>query len=115
MQNGSSTPASMPEAMPGGIALTARLNGGSAPVSAISAPQATNAPTASLIEMPLEAAISAAPGVDQASTIGIRFQVLSKAEPMALPKQIAATHEAACTGLAPTACAAASTSAMVEP
>ena len=47
--------------------------------------------------------------------MGTRVQVLSNAEPMALAKQTAATQEAVCAGLAPTACAAARTSAMVEP
>ena len=61
------------------------------------------------------AAISAAPGVDQASTTGTRLCQLSQADPAALPRQIASTQLAVCPGLAPSAAAAASTSAMVEP
>jgi hypothetical protein len=64
---------------------------------------------------PEVAATSAAPGVDQASTTGTLCQVDSTAAPTALARQIASTQLAVWLGLAPTAAAAARTSAMVDP
>lgn len=64
---------------------------------------------------PVEAAIRAAPGVDQANTMGMRVHRLRPAEPMPLATLTAATQEAVCMGVAPTAAAAARTRAIVEP
>ena len=49
-----------------------RPNGLTRPVSTMSPPASRKAPTAAWIEMPLEEAISAAPGVDHAVTTGMR-------------------------------------------
>ena len=73
------------------------------------------APTASWMSMPEVAAMRAAPGVDQARTTGTRVPQLRTAEPSPLATETAATHDAVCAASAPTAAAAASTSAMVEP
>ena len=62
---------------------------------------------------PADAAISAAPGVDHASTTGILTHPLSVAEPMALTRQMENIQLAVCAGVAPNA--AANSSAMVEP
>ena len=114
-QKGSNTPASIPAAIPSGISATARPSGFISPVSRIIAPASTKAPTPCAMVSPSVAAISAAPGVDQASTTGTRLCQDSSAEPAALPSEIARTQEAVCAGVAPSAAAAASTSAMVEP
>ncbi len=52
---------------------TSRPSGFIAEVSISKTPQSTKAPTASAMLIPVVAAISAAPGVDQASTIGTRL------------------------------------------
>ena len=96
---GSSTPASIPPAIPSGISATARPRGRIAPVSAISRPATTKAPTACGIVRPEVAATSAAPGVDQASTTGTRCQLDSSADPTALPRQTASTQLAVCAGI----------------
>ena len=67
------------------------------------------APTPSAREMPDVAAISAAPGVDQARTTGTRDLKERSAEPAALPSDTARSQLAACDGVAPSAVAAAST------
>ena len=105
----------MPAATPSGISATARPKGLMTPVSAIKMPASTKAATASASVTPWVAAIRAAPGVDQASTTGTFVVIDKSAEPMALAKQTASTQLAVCSGLAPTAVAADSTSAMVEP
>ena len=114
-QNGSNTPASIAAAIPSGIAATSRPKGRTAAVSATNPPASTKAPTASGIVTPVVAAISAAPGVDQASTTGTRFHADSQAEPTALASDTASTQLAVCPASAPTAKAAASTNAMVDP
>ena len=114
-QNGSSTPPSIAAAMPRGIIPISRPKGPISPVRKISAPASRNAPTAPAMECPVEAAISAAPGVDQASTTGMRWVYDKNADPTALAMQTAKTQDAVCAGVAPTAAAAASTRAMVDP
>ena len=115
MTKGRSTPASIAAATAAGIAPTARESAGTAPVSAMSPPARMKAPTASWMSIPEVAAMSAAPGVDQASTTGTRVPQLRAAEPRPLATDTAATQDAVCAASAPTAAAAASTSAIVEP
>ena len=83
--NPSSTPASMALASGAGIAATARPSGFHSPATTISAPVSRKAPTATGKPPSgmAEEASSAAPGVDQATLIGIRRQALSSdaAEP----------------------------------
>src|SRR5581483_3227172 len=75
-QNSSSTPASIALAIGAGIASTARPSGFHRPAITTSAPATRNAPTAA--ENPPAtgpvAASNAAPGVDQAIAIGIRYR-----------------------------------------
>lgn len=71
-----STPASMAAAIAVGMRSMSRPKGFTAAARTISAPTRRNAPTAASMETPLEAAIRAAPGVDQAVTIGIRYRTL---------------------------------------
>src|SRR5690606_28580544 len=59
--------------------------------------------------------ISAAPGVDQARTIGIRLYTDSARLPIAIERHSTATQEAVCSTLAETASAAAITTATEPP
>ena len=65
--------------------------------------------------MPPEAAISAAPGVDQAVMAGILWRRLSKPPVAAMARQSAATQDEVWPESAPTARAAATTMAIVPP
>ena len=65
-------PASMAAAMGVGMRSISRPNGLTKAASTIRPPARRNEPTAAWMEMPLEAAIRAAPGVDQAVTTGMR-------------------------------------------
>ena len=56
-------------------------------------------------------ASSAAPGVDQASMIGIRWRLERKIVPIAIVTVTASSPEAASAGVAPTRCRPASTTA----
>ena len=62
----------MAAAMGAGMRSMRRPKGLTAPARTTSAPARRKAPTAARREMPLVAAISAAPGVDQAVTTGMR-------------------------------------------
>ncbi len=68
----------------------------------------TKAPTPSAKLMPWVAAMRAAPGVDQARTTGIFACQERRAEPTALPRLMARSQLAVCSGVAPSAVAAAS-------
>ena len=63
------------------------------------APQSRKAPTAFGRVSPVEAAIRAAPGVDQAVMIGSRWRMLSKVLVAAMARQRAATQEMVCAGV----------------
>jgi hypothetical protein len=69
------------------------------------------APIPSASVMSDVAAISAAPGVDQARTTGTRDCQERRADPAALPSDTARSQLAACAGVAPSAVAAARTMA----
>ena len=71
-QKGRRTPASIAAATPSGIMATRRPSGLIAPVRMTSTPASAKAATACAMLVPLVAASSAAPGVDQASTTGTR-------------------------------------------
>ena len=73
------------------------------------------APTACGMVKPLEAAISARPGVDQAVMTGILVRQDSHRHSTAMARQIAVTPLAVSTCVAPTALAAARTMANVPP
>ena len=105
----------MAAAMGSGMAAIIRPSGRMAPVARISVAARRNAPTPCAMLRPVLPAISAAPGVDQASTTGLRVQKLRPAEPAALARLMARTQESVSSGLAPSAAAAARTSAMVPP
>jgi hypothetical protein len=70
--NWRSTPASMAAAMEVGMRSIERPNGLMRAASTMRAPASRKEPTAAWTEMPVEAAMSAAPGVDQAVMTGIR-------------------------------------------
>ena len=106
-QKGSNTPASMAEAMAAGMRSASRPRAGTSPVSTISSPASTKAPTA--VDQPrpsVEAASRAAPGVDQARTTGIFSRQLSTAPGRPMPRQSAVTMEMIWTGEAPSVCPA---------
>ena len=65
-------PASMPDDTATGMRATRLVSGLKRPVAINRTAVAMKAPTASFMVKPEEAATSAAPGVDQAVTIGIR-------------------------------------------
>ena len=67
------------------------------------------------METPLLVAIKAAPGVDQAVTMGRRWLTLRTPLVTAMEMQRAATHDPVCSGVAPTPSAAASTTATDPP
>ena len=87
-----------------------------AAVSSISRLESTNAETAARMPMPgVEAAIRAAPGVDQAATIGMRWPRLRISDEAAVARHMAAIHDVVSAVLAPIDCAAASTSGTEPP
>ena len=112
----SSTPASIAAATAVGRRRISVSRGRNAAVSRTRAPASRKAPTAagSPIAPPV-AAISAAPGVDQAVMIGWRWRRLSQLLVAAMARQSAVTQEEVCAGSAPTARAAATTIANVPP
>jgi hypothetical protein len=67
-----STPASIAAAMEVGIRSISRPKGLMRAASIMRPPARINDPPAAWMEMPLEAAMRAAPGVDQAVTTGMR-------------------------------------------
>src|SRR5687768_1889129 len=104
-QSPSTTPASMALAMAEGMAATQRPSGFQNPASTISAPLTRKAPTAAGNPPSIlaEVASSAAPGVDQATLIGIRVRRLSNSphSPIAIDSAIRPEAASACD--APTA------------
>ena len=76
----------------------------------------TKAPTALLQPSPrVEAASSAAPGVDQASTTGMRSRQLNSAPGTPMPRHRAVTIDTIWIGVASNACPAWTTRATVPP
>ncbi len=97
----------MAEATDAGIFCASRPSAGRSPVSTINTAATTKAPTALAQPMPsVEAASSAAPGVDQARTTGILNRQLSKIPGRPIPRHRAVTIEVIWAGLAPSACPA---------
>lgn len=89
---GSSTPASMAEAMAAGTRAASPPSAGIRPVRIISRAAKTKAPIAVGQDSPrVEAASRAAPGVDQAKTMGIFSRQLSKAPGAPMPRHRAVT------------------------
>jgi hypothetical protein len=99
-----------------GIAATARPKGFHNPARISNKAQMMNAPTASAKPPAgmMEAAISAAPGVDQAQLIGIRFHNESKTPQSPMAMETAISPDAAWDGLAPIATKPCSTTAKEE-
>ena len=103
----SSTPASMPAASDFGTCFISVSTQPVTPHTVISAEATRNAPTASLIGRPTSAvASSAAPGVDQAVSTGLRKYRDSPMHVLPMPKPSASNHELMCAGPAPAAEAA---------
>ncbi len=99
-----STPASIACAIGVGIRAISAPSAGTSPVSTISTPTSTNAPTAAgqpPSTAPV-AASSAAPGVDQATVIGRRVRRESSIEHSPISTLTASSPLAACAGEAPT-------------
>lgn len=112
-QSSSTTPASIAWAIGAGIDAMRAPSRGHAPVITISTPTIRNAPTAAgqpPWTMPVLAS-RAAPGVDQASVIGIRWRRVSQKIPTACVAHTASRPEEASTGDAPTPRRPASTTA----
>ena len=105
----------MAEAMAVGIRSIKALTGRKAAVMRIRTAVRKKAPTACSIEMPDEAPIKAAPGVDHAAIIGMRCRMLRIAVVAIIETQSAAIQDEVCSGLAPTAFAAARTMATDPP
>ncbi|MET3520101.1 hypothetical protein ABID25_001929 [Mesorhizobium abyssinicae] len=105
----------MPEATEGGIRAMNWVSGLNRPVAIKSTAVTMKAPTASFTEKPLDAASSAKPGVDQAVMTGILVRQDSHRHSTAIARQIAVTPLAVSTCVAPTALAAAMTTASVPP
>src|SRR5580698_2915828 len=104
-QSENKTPASMALASGEGIAAIARPNGRIRPAATISAPQMRKAPTAEG-KPPLTAPVvanKAAPGVDQATEIGMRDHRLNTMPASPIAMESAISPEAASASLAPTA------------
>ena len=104
-QSSTSTPASIACASGAGIAATAFARPGHSPVSTTSAPVTINAPTAAghPPSGTAPAASRAAPGVDHASTTGIRVRCASHSIPSACVRHSATSPDAAWVGVAPMA------------
>ena len=97
-------PASIALAIAGGIRVIARASHGHSPVMSSRMPQRMNAPTAAEKSpvSPFAATISAAPGVDQAIEIGIRYRRLSATASSPWTTQSTSRPEAASAAVAPT-------------
>ena len=108
-------PASMPEATEAGILEISWVSGLNRPVAINRMPVTMKAPTASAMVKPLDAAISARPGVDQAVMTGIFVRQDSHRLSIAMARQSAVTQLAVSICVAPTALAAAMTMASVPP
>jgi len=115
MANVTTMPASIPDATEAGILAISRVSGLNRPVAIKRMAVTMKAPTASPIEKPFDAAISATPGVDQAVMTGILVRQDSHRLSIAIARQIAVTQLAVSTCVAPTALAAAMTMASVPP
>ena len=116
MTNRSSTPANMPAATVIGMRSISRRRGVATDDSKINKAVTIKAPTAVCISSPApEAAISAAPGVDQAVMMGRRCRRLRIAVEPAMAQQMAVIHDAVSARVACTASAAASTMAIDPP
>ncbi|GAA2847125.1 hypothetical protein GCM10020220_040820 [Nonomuraea rubra] len=105
------TPASMAAAIGRGMAAIARAGQGDRPASTSNPAQTMNAPTAAGNPPgtgPV-AISSAAPGVDQAMLIGMRYRSPRKIAAAPTPQHRASSPDAACPGVAPTARSPAST------
>lgn len=110
-QSGSKIPASMALASGLGIDETRRPSGFHRPESTMRAPVTTNAPTAEG-KPPCgaaESASSAAPGVDQAMLIGIRYRKLRTIPHTPIEIEMAIRPDAACERVAPTLASPSST------
>src|SRR4051794_19720977 len=105
----------MAAAIAAGMLPINRPSGGKAAASTTSAPATRKAPTAAWMPIPLDAAISAAPGVDQAVTIGIRWRTLRNPAVAAMLRHRAATHDEVWAASAPTALVASMMIAIVLP
>jgi len=105
----------LPDATEAGIFAISRVSGLNRPVATKRMPVTMKAPTACGIVKPLEAAISARPGVDQAVMTGILVRQESHRHSTTMARQIAVTPLAVSTCVAPTALAAAMTRASVPP
>ena len=115
-QKGSITPASIPDATCAGMRAASRPSAGISPSTTIIAAAATNTPVATGHPAAVAlAAISAAPGVDQASTTGIFCHQLRKMLPIAMPAHSAVTIDPICPAVPPSACPACTTSTTVPP
>jgi hypothetical protein len=99
-----------------GMAATARPNGFHNPARINNKAQMMKAPTASAKPPAgmMEAAINAAPGVDQAQLIGMRFQSESTMPQSPMAMETAINPDAAWEGLAPMATKPCSTTAKEE-
>lgn len=108
-----STPASIALARGAGIDATARPSGRNSPATIINAAQTTKPPTAAWNPPAIapELASSAAPGVDQAMLTGNRVVRLSTMAQSPIEIDSTVNPEAACPGVAPTACNPCSTTA----
>ncbi len=103
--SGSSTPASIACAMEGGMRAIRRPRRGQTAVSRMSPATTRNAPTAAG-QPPSTAPVAAsraAPGVDQATVIGIRYRHASTIAATPIVTQSARSPLADCAGVAPTA------------
>jgi hypothetical protein len=98
-------PASIALAIGVGMLVMARVRAGQNPVTAMSTPQTTNAPTAAenVCVVACAAISSAAPGDDQANESGILNLRLSTIARMAWQMHSVSSPDAASAGLAPTA------------
>jgi hypothetical protein len=101
--NLASTPASSADAMATGMRSISFSNQPLAPAQTISRPQTMKAPMASGMATPALDASSAAPGVDQAVSTGWRVHRLSSKVVTPMPRPSAHSHEAVCSGVAPSA------------
>ncbi|MEJ7837377.1 MAG: hypothetical protein WKF81_01100 [Thermomicrobiales bacterium] len=110
-QSGINTPASIAWASDFGIRAMMSPSCGQSPVATIAIPTMTNAPIAAG-KPPLTAAVlarSAAPGVDQAQVIGIRYRRLNQIQAIPMATDRMSSPEAACRSEAPTDVSPAST------
>ncbi len=96
----------MAEAIDEGMRAIKALTGLNAAVMRMRTAARKKDPTATSMVIPVVVAIRAAPGVDQAATMGMRWRTLRIAVVTAVARHSADTHDDVCSGLAPTALAA---------